>query len=172
MGSNNPLSNAVRNRICAAVMAALLVCSYPVIGHAQNNPELLRRKAKFLSSEYFQGDSVISRQQLERILLSSHDSEIVNLTHSERSYSSISFLPGFIGGLCVGYGVLSKPTNETFIISGVICAVGAFLIDKSSSSDLEQAIMRYNSRLGPGASYLPPYKASGAAFRVGITGSF
>lgn len=112
---------------------------------AQDSTRIISERPAFLGASYSQGNRELTKDELERILLSSKDRTIVNLTSAERSYSTMAFIPAFIGGFCVGFGAFSKPMNLTLIVSGVVSIVGAYIIQSSGDSDLHQAIERYNT---------------------------
>ena len=112
---------------------------------AQDSTRVISERPAFLGTSYSQGNRELTKDELEQILLSSIDRTTVNLTSAERSYSTVAFIPAFIGGFCVGFGAFSKPMNMTLIVSGVVSIVGAYIVQGASDSDLHRAIERYNT---------------------------
>lgn len=166
-----PIMNLAGRIISTLALTLLLTNLFPSICRAQASSKVIRSKAKGESVEYFLGNRRISQERLEHILLSSNDRTVIALTNAERSYTIVQYIPGLIGGFCIGYGVYSKPTNTTLILSGIVSVVGYFWINGTMKSDLEEAIARYNVKVGSQSSYIPDPERR-QLLRIGFTASF
>ncbi len=142
------------------------------VSMAQDSSSVITQRPAFLGTTYFQGKHVITKGELERLLLSSKDRTTVILTSTEKSYSTVSFIPAFIGGFCIGYGAFSKPVNATLVISGIVSVVGAYIIGSAADSDLNGAVNRYNSEVLEPPEKGPSNGAGRNTLQIGFTEPF
>lgn len=114
---------------------------------AQDSLHTIVVRPSLLGTSYYQDNRSLTKQDIEDTLLRSTDAKVLNLVHRERSYSTIAFIPAFVGGFCLGFGSFSKPVNGTLIVSGIVSILGAYVLQNASNVDLHEAIQTYNSDL-------------------------
>lgn len=154
------------------VLTALILSAAPRQVRAQAASDSISARPVFLGTAYSIGDSDIDRNELEQMLLASKNPNVVKLTKSERSYTTIAFIPAFLGGFCVGYGLYAKPANLSLVLSGAICIAGAYVIQSEAESRLSKAISGYNSDIN-NISLRGPFKGiERETLQIGFTASF
>jgi hypothetical protein len=154
-------------------LVALMLCSggRQARGQATSASDTISSRPGFLGTAYLRGDRSISKSELERILFASRDPHMKPLIMSERSYSTLAFIPAFLGGFCVGYGLFTKPANPTLVLSGLVSIVGAAIIQNEAAFKLTEAIDRYNDSVRGNTSYVP-VGPPGSTLRIGLTTTF
>lgn len=123
----------------------MLICISSAPALAQDSTKVIIERPSFLRISYSQGHRDLTKAEMEQILLSSKDPAVVDLAGTEKSYTTVAFIPAFFGGFCVGIGAFAKPANPTLMAAGIISIFGAFVLQAAGDTDLREAITRYNS---------------------------
>lgn len=153
-------------------IAVLFVGVPPSACRAQDSLAIVPPKLALQKTEYFSGKRQISKEELERILISSGDPTVVNMTKAVNAFPYVEWIPGLAGGFFIAYGAFTPPHNLVLIVSGALCVIGALVMNSARSTNLTGAVGRYNEDLIKNTSYLPPGVPQSFGYRIGFSGSF
>lgn len=136
----------------------------------QREREPLSCEAELIGMTYKQGDREIGVGEILRILKTSRDSTLYGSFAGGRTTIVIAQLIQIGGGICLGYGLGSKPVDRDFTFVGGAAALAGIVLEIVGKRKLHHVLDRYNEQLHDVAqpSFQPLRDRRVTLLRIGI----